>query len=84
MPCTGSVKSGDSTMLSCLSPRSPCCGPKAAVRLDVVERRERVERMHEIARHRCRMREQRDAPARERFSQRRIFQQAVNAEIPAP
>src|SRR5712692_7904152 len=31
MPCTGSVKSGDSFMLSCLSPRRPCCGPKAAV-----------------------------------------------------
>jgi hypothetical protein len=24
-------KSGDSTMLSCLSPRRPCCGPKAAL-----------------------------------------------------
>src|SRR5882762_308798 len=33
MPCTGSVKSGDSTMLSCLSPRSPCCGPNAALSL---------------------------------------------------
>ena len=33
MPCTGSWKSGDSTMLSCLSPRRPCCGPKAAVSL---------------------------------------------------
>src|SRR5262249_34834012 len=33
MPCTGSVKSGDSTMLSCLSPRRPCCGPKAALSL---------------------------------------------------
>ena len=31
MPCTGSLKSGDSIMLSCLSPRRPCCGPKAAV-----------------------------------------------------
>src|SRR6187401_721342 len=31
MPCTGSLKSGDSIMLSCLSPRSPCCGPKAAL-----------------------------------------------------
>ena len=31
MPCSGSVKSGDSTILSCLSPRSPCCGPNAAV-----------------------------------------------------
>ena len=31
MPWTGSLKSGDSTMLSCLSPRRPCCGPKAAV-----------------------------------------------------
>src|SRR3954469_9915108 len=31
MPCTGSVKSGDSIMLSCLSPRSPCCGPNAAL-----------------------------------------------------
>ncbi len=30
MPCTGSLKFGDSTMLSCLSPRRPCCGPKAA------------------------------------------------------
>src|SRR5574341_604784 len=27
----GSVKSLDSIMLSCLSPRRPCCGPKAAV-----------------------------------------------------
>ena len=27
------VKSGDSIMLSCLSPRSPCCGPKAAASL---------------------------------------------------
>jgi hypothetical protein len=25
------MKSGDSIMLSCLSPRRPCCGPKAAV-----------------------------------------------------
>ena len=33
MPCTGSWKSGDSTMLSCLSPRRPCCGPKAAASL---------------------------------------------------
>src|SRR6266850_2441783 len=32
MRCTGSVKSGDSIMLSCLSPRSPCCGPNAATR----------------------------------------------------
>jgi hypothetical protein len=24
-----SLKCGDSTMLSCLSPRRPCCGPKA-------------------------------------------------------
>src|SRR3954471_25020365 len=31
MPCTGSAKSADSTMLSCLSPRSPCCGPNAAL-----------------------------------------------------
>src|SRR6266702_6617968 len=31
MPCTGSEKSGDSIMLSCLSPRRPCWGPKAAV-----------------------------------------------------
>src|SRR5689334_14632741 len=31
MPCTGSRKSGDSTMLSCLSPRRPCWGPKAAL-----------------------------------------------------
>ena len=30
MPWAGSRKSGDSTMLSCLSPRSPCWGPKAA------------------------------------------------------
>src|SRR5262245_9878645 len=30
MPCPGSLKSADSTMLSCLSPRNPCCGPKAA------------------------------------------------------
>src|SRR5713226_181875 len=30
MPCTGSVKSVDSIMLSCLSPRSPCWGPNAA------------------------------------------------------
>src|SRR6187455_204278 len=33
MPCTGSWKSGDSIMLSCLSPRRPCCGPNAAVSL---------------------------------------------------
>src|SRR6188508_1515660 len=33
MPCTGSLKSGDSIMLSCLSPRRPCCGPNAAVSL---------------------------------------------------
>src|SRR5688572_5736880 len=32
MPCTGSLKSGDSTMLSCLSPCNPCCGPSAADR----------------------------------------------------
>src|SRR5262249_45191479 len=30
MVCTGSLKCGDSIMLSCLSPRSPCCGPNAA------------------------------------------------------
>src|SRR6185295_17184405 len=30
---TGSVKSSDSTILSCLSPRRPCCGPNAAVTL---------------------------------------------------
>src|SRR5580658_5973678 len=30
MPCTGSRKSAVSIMLSCLSPRRPCCGPKAA------------------------------------------------------
>src|SRR3979490_1322225 len=29
MWCTGSVKSGDSIMLSCLSPRSPCCALNA-------------------------------------------------------
>src|SRR5438105_4035438 len=33
MPCTGSLKSGVSIMLSCLSPRRPCCGPNAAARL---------------------------------------------------
>src|SRR5688500_15023617 len=33
MPWTGSVKSSDSTILSCLSPRRPCCGPNAAVSL---------------------------------------------------
>src|SRR6266550_677798 len=33
MPWMGSVKSSDSTMLSCLSPRRPCCGPNAAVSL---------------------------------------------------
>src|SRR6266850_8469811 len=33
MPCTGSLKSGDSIMLSCLSPRRPCCGPNAALSL---------------------------------------------------
>ena len=31
MPSSGSLKSGDSIMLSCLSPRKPCWGPKAAV-----------------------------------------------------
>src|SRR5688500_1707415 len=31
MRCSGSLKSGDSIMLSCLSPRRPCCGPNAAV-----------------------------------------------------
>ena len=33
MPCTGSLKVGNSIMLSCLSPRRPCCGPKAAMSL---------------------------------------------------
>ena len=33
IPCTGSVKSSDSIMLSCLSPRNPCWGPKAATNL---------------------------------------------------
>ena len=33
MRCIGSLKSGDSIMLSCLSPRRPCCGPNAATSL---------------------------------------------------
>ena len=33
MPSSGSLKSGDSIMLSCLSPRMPCCGPNAAASL---------------------------------------------------
>ena len=41
----GRAKSGDSIMLSCLSPRSPCCGPKAAVSRTSPQRRERVERV---------------------------------------
>ena len=71
MPCTGSMKSADSTMLSCLSPRSPCCGPKAAVRRDVAERRQGVERVHQVTGHRGGMRQQRHAPPGERLAQLR-------------
>jgi hypothetical protein len=39
------LKSGDSTMLSSLSPRRPCCGPKAA---DLRRRTRRIQRVRQV------------------------------------
>ena len=47
----------------------------------VAERRQRVERMHEIARHRGGMGEQADAASGQRLPQRRLGEQAIDAEL---
>ena len=67
-------------MLSCLSPRRPCCGPNAAVTFDR-PRDQRVEGVRQIARDRGRMRDQRHALALERLPQFRVGEQAVDAEF---
>ena len=80
MPCTGSSKSADSTMLSCLSPRRPCCGPKAAVSWTSPQRRERIEGMRQlrVTEAGCAS----SARARpERLAQGRLGEQAVDAEF---
>jgi len=64
-----------------LVPAQPVLRAERRNQLEVPERRERIQRVHQIARHRRRMREQRHAAARERFSQRAVFQQAVNSEL---
>ncbi len=76
---TGSVKSSNSTILSCLSPRRPCCGPNAAVTLEP-GRDERIEAVREVAGDRCRMGEDRDAFAFQRLAQFRLGEQPVNSE----
>jgi hypothetical protein len=47
----------------------------------VIERHQRIERVRKITRHRCRVRHQRHALAFERRTQRRIFQQPINAKL---
>ena len=69
-------------MLSCLSPRRPCCGPNAAVTL-MPGGDQRVERMGQVRGHRGRMREQRDALALQRRAQLRVGEQAIDAEFHA-
>ena len=81
MPCTGSRKSGDSTMLSCLSPRRPCCGPNAAVMSSPRIAAQRIERMLELGGHRGRMRQQRHAPPLEFALQLHVAQQAIDSEL---
>ena len=66
-------------MSSCLSPRSPCCGPKAALSV-TSRRRERIERVREIGRHRCGVCNERNAFAREGSSQSGVTEEAVDAE----
>ena len=68
-------------MLSCFSPRMPCCGPKAAVEPEVLVRGERVDRMREVGGDRGRVREQRDASPVERLAHGAVEQQAVDAEF---
>ena len=46
----------------------------------IANSRERIERVREIARHRCRVSEQRDAAAGQRLAQRRLFQETIKAE----
>ena len=71
-------------MLSCLSPRMPCCGPKAADEPEVLVRRERVDRVREVGGDGGRVREQRDAAAVERLAHGAVEQQAVDAELHRP
>ncbi|MNC89417.1 hypothetical protein D3C83_53520 [compost metagenome] len=51
---------------------------------DIPVRRERVQRVRKIARHGCRMREQRDVPAGQRLAQRRFFEQAFDPQLHPP
>ena len=81
MPCTGSVKSGDSTMLSCLSPRRPCCGPNAAASSTSGSAASASSACVEIARHGRGMREQRDALAAQALAQRARSEQPIEAEL---
>ncbi len=59
-------------------------GTEGRRQADVTEPRERVERVHECARHGGRMGEERHSPAGERPAQRGIIQQAIETEAHAP
>ena len=59
----------------------PMLRPKRRTELNVRQRRQRVKRMNQLARHRRRMRQQRHALACERFAQRWFMQQSVNAKF---
>ena len=74
---TGSVKSGDSIILSCMSPRTPCCGPKTAEML-TPGRDERVEAVGQITGDRGGVREERDALAFQRAAQFGVGEQPVD------
>jgi hypothetical protein len=68
-------------MLSCLSPRRPCCGPKAALSFMSPQRGERVERMREIARDGGGVRHEGHALALQRGAQGGVSEKPVDSEF---
>jgi len=58
----------------------PVLRPEGGGQLDVVERGQGIERMHQISGHRGRMREQRDATALERRAQLGLSQKTIDTE----
>ena len=68
-------------MLSCLSPRSPCCGPKGGAQSEVRQGGEGIERMDEVGGDRSRVGEQGNAAPGEGAAQGGVAEQAVDAEL---
>ncbi len=67
-------------MLSCLSPRRPCCGPKAAASVISPAGGQRVERMGQVCGDRGGMGEQGHALAAERRAQGAVGDKPIDAE----